>query len=92
MPEYLVAVVAVSSVVIYAHSVYSTYSRDNETGHPLALSLPQKRKNDEKEKQERIRKDEVEKKKVMKRNGNEAFSQKGPRKRQTKTSSFMLCL
>lgn len=70
------------------------YLMDDETGHLLPLSLPQKRTKDEKEKQEekKKRKDEVEKKKIIKSNGNTAFSQTGPRKRQAKTSSFMLCL
>lgn len=70
------------------------YLMDDETAtylpsHALKKGKRMKKRNKKKKKK---RKDEVEKKKIMKSNGNTAFSQIGPRKRQAKTSSFMLCL
>lgn len=68
------------------------YLMDDETATYFPSHALKKGKRMKKEKQEQIRKDEVEKKKIIKSNGNTAFSQTGPRKRQAKTSSFMLCL
>lgn len=69
------------------------YLMDDETATYFpSRSLKKGKKMKKRNKGKKKRKDEVEKKKIMKSNGNTAFSQAGPRKRQAKTSSFMLCL
>lgn len=68
------------------------YLMDDETATYFPSRSLKKGKRMKKRNKEKKRKDEVEKKKIIKSNGNTAFSQTGPRKRQAKTSSFMLCL